>query len=223
MDTSHTIRGIHLGQDRYKRRYFVLPNAGGIYIEGMESGFFDENVTHKTKEEHEERKEHLHNLLTSLKSPTSLTTNTNTSTPNAAVDSATLTSITPNELVKSPPHDEMKKENTTKTFSDNNTNPSMGAPWFSLHRKGHCESYKMSASLREPLYDRKHTLIVAPNVRQLCDDRNFLESIYSSSFPTLGAQKSLLPISRYPLSKEHIHKNMLLGKFTVRCKKKIIL
>lgn len=26
------------GQDRYKRRYWVLPQCGGIFVEGMESG-----------------------------------------------------------------------------------------------------------------------------------------------------------------------------------------
>eukprot|EP00794_Sanderia_malayensis_P003185 gene3185-3656_t len=35
---SHTLRGLCLGQDRYKRRYHILPHAGGVYIEGMESG-----------------------------------------------------------------------------------------------------------------------------------------------------------------------------------------
>ena len=43
-DASHKVRAIILGQDRYKRTYWVLPTAGGIYIEGMESGemTFDE-------------------------------------------------------------------------------------------------------------------------------------------------------------------------------------
>lgn len=31
-----------LGQDRYRRRYWVLPKAGGVYVEGLESGDFDE-------------------------------------------------------------------------------------------------------------------------------------------------------------------------------------
>ena len=37
-DASHKVRAIILGQDRYKRTYWVLPCAGGIYVEGMESG-----------------------------------------------------------------------------------------------------------------------------------------------------------------------------------------
>ena len=36
---------IATGQDRYKRRYWVLPQCGGIYVEGMESG---EGKTHTT-------------------------------------------------------------------------------------------------------------------------------------------------------------------------------
>ncbi|XP_071942120.1 bromodomain adjacent to zinc finger domain protein 2B-like isoform X3 [Antedon mediterranea] len=34
---SHSLRGICFGQDRYRRRYFVLPHAGGVFVEGMES------------------------------------------------------------------------------------------------------------------------------------------------------------------------------------------
>lgn len=26
-----------IGQDRYKRRYWVLPQCGGVFVEGMES------------------------------------------------------------------------------------------------------------------------------------------------------------------------------------------
>ncbi|XP_067373156.1 bromodomain adjacent to zinc finger domain protein 2B isoform X4 [Channa argus] len=36
-DSSHSLRSMMLGQDRYKRRYWVLPQCGGIFIEGMES------------------------------------------------------------------------------------------------------------------------------------------------------------------------------------------
>ncbi|XP_076092081.1 bromodomain adjacent to zinc finger domain protein 2A-like isoform X8 [Mytilus galloprovincialis] len=39
---SHRVRAITLGQDRYKRRYWVLPKAGGVYVEGLESGHFEE-------------------------------------------------------------------------------------------------------------------------------------------------------------------------------------
>ena len=36
-DTAHHIRAIDLGQDRYKRNYWILPVAGGVYVESMES------------------------------------------------------------------------------------------------------------------------------------------------------------------------------------------
>lgn len=32
------LRALNLGQDRYRRRLWVLPHAGGVYLEGMESG-----------------------------------------------------------------------------------------------------------------------------------------------------------------------------------------
>lgn len=32
------LRAINIGQDRYKRTYWVLPLTGGVYVEGMESG-----------------------------------------------------------------------------------------------------------------------------------------------------------------------------------------
>uniref|UniRef100_A0AAY5K523 Bromodomain adjacent to zinc finger domain 2B n=1 Tax=Esox lucius TaxID=8010 RepID=A0AAY5K523_ESOLU len=37
-ESSHSLRSMTFGQDRYKRRYWVLPQCGGIYVEGMESG-----------------------------------------------------------------------------------------------------------------------------------------------------------------------------------------
>ncbi|KAM7380595.1 hypothetical protein PAMP_003878 [Pampus punctatissimus] len=37
-NSSHSLRSMMIGQDRYKRRYWVLPQCGGIFVEGMESG-----------------------------------------------------------------------------------------------------------------------------------------------------------------------------------------
>lgn len=34
---SHSLRALSLGQDRFKRRYWVLPRTGGVFIEGMGS------------------------------------------------------------------------------------------------------------------------------------------------------------------------------------------
>ncbi|XP_035629196.2 bromodomain adjacent to zinc finger domain protein 2B-like isoform X4 [Oncorhynchus keta] len=37
-ESSHSLRSMMFGQDRYKRRYWVLPQCGGIFVEGMETG-----------------------------------------------------------------------------------------------------------------------------------------------------------------------------------------
>ncbi|KAM8856300.1 bromodomain adjacent to zinc finger domain protein 2B-like isoform 2-T4 [Spinachia spinachia] len=37
-DSSHSLRSMTIGQDRYKRRYWVLPQCSGVFVEGMESG-----------------------------------------------------------------------------------------------------------------------------------------------------------------------------------------
>ncbi|XP_016411147.1 bromodomain adjacent to zinc finger domain protein 2B isoform X5 [Sinocyclocheilus rhinocerous] len=37
-ESSHALRSMSYGQDRYRRRYWVLPQCGGVYIEGLESG-----------------------------------------------------------------------------------------------------------------------------------------------------------------------------------------
>lgn len=34
------------GQDRYRRRYWVLPHCGGVFIEAMESGEGSDNIIH---------------------------------------------------------------------------------------------------------------------------------------------------------------------------------
>ena len=51
----------------------MLPNAGGVYVEGLESGSFDEEINLKTEAQKEETKEQLDNLLTTLISPKSNT------------------------------------------------------------------------------------------------------------------------------------------------------
>uniref|UniRef100_A0A8C2JYD1 Bromodomain adjacent to zinc finger domain 2B n=1 Tax=Cyprinus carpio TaxID=7962 RepID=A0A8C2JYD1_CYPCA len=38
LEASHSLRSVMFGQDRYKRRYWVLPQCGGIFVEGLESG-----------------------------------------------------------------------------------------------------------------------------------------------------------------------------------------
>ncbi|XP_069509784.1 bromodomain adjacent to zinc finger domain protein 2A isoform X2 [Ambystoma mexicanum] len=47
LQASQALRAVSLGQDRYRRQYWVLPNLGGIFVEGMEpttaqDGFFEE-------------------------------------------------------------------------------------------------------------------------------------------------------------------------------------
>ncbi|XP_029314808.1 bromodomain adjacent to zinc finger domain protein 2B isoform X2 [Cottoperca gobio] len=37
-DSSHLLRSMMIGQDRYRRRYWVLPQCSGIFVEGTESG-----------------------------------------------------------------------------------------------------------------------------------------------------------------------------------------
>ncbi|XP_072321866.1 bromodomain adjacent to zinc finger domain protein 2B isoform X8 [Eucyclogobius newberryi] len=37
-EIAHSLRAMMYGQDRYRRRYWVLPHCGGVFIEGMESG-----------------------------------------------------------------------------------------------------------------------------------------------------------------------------------------
>jgi len=49
-----------LGSDRYRRRYWVLPASGGIFVEGMESGEPDEienNIPNEEEDEEEEKEE----------------------------------------------------------------------------------------------------------------------------------------------------------------------
>ncbi|XP_019110796.2 bromodomain adjacent to zinc finger domain protein 2B isoform X3 [Larimichthys crocea] len=36
-DSSQSLRSMTIGQDRYKRHYWVLPRCGGVFVEGMES------------------------------------------------------------------------------------------------------------------------------------------------------------------------------------------
>ena len=59
-DASHRLRGITMGQDRYKRRYWVLPAAGGVYIEGFESAYevYDDPERDVKSEENTKEEKH---------------------------------------------------------------------------------------------------------------------------------------------------------------------
>ncbi|KAM9347625.1 bromodomain adjacent to zinc finger domain protein 2B [Symphorus nematophorus] len=48
-DSSQSLRSMTIGQDRYKRHYWVLPRCGGIFVEGMESGEGYEEVEKEKK------------------------------------------------------------------------------------------------------------------------------------------------------------------------------
>uniref|UniRef100_A0A669BL35 Bromodomain adjacent to zinc finger domain 2B n=1 Tax=Oreochromis niloticus TaxID=8128 RepID=A0A669BL35_ORENI len=48
-DSSHLLRSVMIGQDRYKRRYWVLPQCGGIFVEGTESS--EGAIQNRLKEE----------------------------------------------------------------------------------------------------------------------------------------------------------------------------
>ncbi|XP_069717834.1 bromodomain adjacent to zinc finger domain protein 2B isoform X7 [Phaenicophaeus curvirostris] len=48
-EASHCLRSMMFGQDRYRRRYWILPQCGGVFVEGMESGEGREEIV-KEKE-----------------------------------------------------------------------------------------------------------------------------------------------------------------------------
>ncbi|XP_075465406.1 bromodomain adjacent to zinc finger domain protein 2B isoform X5 [Ascaphus truei] len=52
-ESSHHLRSMMFGQDRYRRRYWILPQCGGIFVEGMESG---EGLEEMAKERERQRK-----------------------------------------------------------------------------------------------------------------------------------------------------------------------
>ncbi|XP_050195279.1 bromodomain adjacent to zinc finger domain protein 2B isoform X9 [Myiozetetes cayanensis] len=53
-EASHCLRSMMFGQDRYRRRYWILPQCGGIFVEGMESG---EGLEEVAKEKEKLKKE----------------------------------------------------------------------------------------------------------------------------------------------------------------------
>ncbi|XP_071418578.1 bromodomain adjacent to zinc finger domain protein 2B isoform X4 [Pithys albifrons albifrons] len=53
-EASHSLRSMMFGQDRYRRRYWILPQCGGVFVEGMESG---EGLEEIAKEKEKLKKE----------------------------------------------------------------------------------------------------------------------------------------------------------------------
>ncbi|OTF81348.1 toutatis-like protein, partial [Euroglyphus maynei] len=59
----NAFRVFPLGQDRYRRTYWVLPNCGGVFVEGMESGEPEELVNNVWTEEEIEMENALKNAI----------------------------------------------------------------------------------------------------------------------------------------------------------------
>ncbi|XP_037542866.1 bromodomain adjacent to zinc finger domain protein 2B [Nematolebias whitei] len=58
-DSSHSLRSTIIGEDRYKRRYWVLPHCGGIFVEGCEEEEKEEipqGIKVQKEQQEEERK-----------------------------------------------------------------------------------------------------------------------------------------------------------------------
>lgn len=64
----NSMRANPLGQDRYRRRYWVLPQVGGVFVEGMESSEPEELVNNKFTEEELEEYEKEQQALGELES-----------------------------------------------------------------------------------------------------------------------------------------------------------
>ncbi|XP_069086786.1 bromodomain adjacent to zinc finger domain protein 2A isoform X1 [Pleurodeles waltl] len=47
---SQLLRAVSLGQDRYRRRYWVLPHLGGIFLEGMDGTAAQDNLSEEKEE-----------------------------------------------------------------------------------------------------------------------------------------------------------------------------
>ena len=56
-ESSYKLRAVSFGQDRYKRRYWLLPYCGRLVLEGLESGAMDSEDDEDSDDEEEEDEE----------------------------------------------------------------------------------------------------------------------------------------------------------------------
>ncbi|XP_074550608.1 bromodomain adjacent to zinc finger domain protein 2B-like isoform X2 [Halichoeres trimaculatus] len=94
-DSSHLLRSMTIGQDRYKRRYWILPQCGGIFVEGMESceGLEEaekEKIRQKSAEVTRIKEEHLEDAKKPAVFSPALSTDSETSTPESQQDKESL-------------------------------------------------------------------------------------------------------------------------------------
>lgn len=59
LKATQQLRAISFGQDRYRRRYWLIPHAGGIFVEGMESAELPEDCSHVEVQGHANENEHV--------------------------------------------------------------------------------------------------------------------------------------------------------------------
>jgi hypothetical protein len=119
---SHT-RVLHLGQDRYRRRYWYFSNLPGIYVEGLTSGDISPNDIKDTVQNAAKQKLDKTGEIPSLsrstqrKKPQQQTRNTNATTPPPSVNS-TEQSI-PIELnkINSDNEEEQQQINSSNNFA----------------------------------------------------------------------------------------------------------
>uniref|UniRef100_A0A4W6CG04 Bromodomain adjacent to zinc finger domain 2B n=1 Tax=Lates calcarifer TaxID=8187 RepID=A0A4W6CG04_LATCA len=100
-DSSHSLRSMMIGQDRYRRRYWVLPHCGGLFVEGMENGEGYEEVE-KEKERQETAQVIMvkEEQLEETKKPVITSMDSDTATPESQQDSLNLFLQKPGSLSK---------------------------------------------------------------------------------------------------------------------------
>ncbi|XP_047198533.1 bromodomain adjacent to zinc finger domain protein 2B isoform X3 [Hippoglossus stenolepis] len=92
LHSSHSQRSMMIGQDRYKRRYWVLPECGGIFVEGMESseGYEELKERQETGQVIRIKEEQLEETKMAVESSPAPSTDRDTATPESQQDKDSL-------------------------------------------------------------------------------------------------------------------------------------
>uniref|UniRef100_A0A096M481 Bromodomain adjacent to zinc finger domain, 2Ba n=1 Tax=Poecilia formosa TaxID=48698 RepID=A0A096M481_POEFO len=99
-EISHSLRSMMYGQDRYRRRYWVLPHCGGVFIEAMESGEAPEELEEERQRRRRAAEEVKVNISDASKKETLPSPNHTTPEPAAAL---TPSLVTTNDTTNIPP------------------------------------------------------------------------------------------------------------------------
>ncbi|XP_034430943.1 LOW QUALITY PROTEIN: bromodomain adjacent to zinc finger domain protein 2B [Hippoglossus hippoglossus] len=146
LHSSHSQRSMMIGQDRYKRRYWVLPECGGIFVEGMESseGYEELKERQETAQVIRIKEEQLEETKMAVESSPAPSTDRDTATDTSGPYPLCAPQLKGSPWITSSPQSVLQDDQLTKILMEKSSQ------WFSLLPRSPCDELSATSGSSPP-------------------------------------------------------------------------